>query len=61
MGCAGLRPVARVPTVEGKPKPLAFLNQQGVRVTVWGMTPGPGPRLGVGVGEQQMVRDVFVP
>ena len=58
--CVAGRPVAGISHVQRQTKALAFLHGQGVaEACVWILL-SDGTRLGVGVGEQQVVGDVLV-
>ncbi len=60
MGGAGLDLVGGVTRIEGQAEPLAFLDHQGVEEAVLGLGLGGSLILGGGIGEKQMVRDVFI-
>ena len=49
-----------VPRVKRQTEPLALPNSNAVRVSLLGAVPTDGPLLGVGIREQQQVRDVLI-
>ena len=60
VGRAGLYSVVAVAGIEGQTEALALLDDGGVTVAFAGVGPAGRLRLGLSVGEQQMVGDVLV-
>ena len=57
----GLAPALLAAGVQGQAEPLALFHHNSIAVTLFRASFGNGPFLGVNIGKQQEIRNIFVP
>ena len=61
MGRRGLASAVPAASVQGQAEPLALFHHNSIAVTLFRAGFGNGPFLGISIGKQQEIRNVFVP